>query len=30
MNGDLCASGVYILYLIEPYDRKMKKIVLIR
>jgi len=30
MDGDLCASGVYILYLTEPYDRKFKRLILIR
>lgn len=25
-NGNTCASGVYILYLIEPFDRKIKKV----
>lgn len=29
-NGDECASGVYILYLIEPFDRKMKRLLLVR
>ncbi len=29
-NGDPCASGVYVLYLVEPFDRKIKRIVLIR
>ena len=29
-NGDACASGVYILYLIEPFDRKIKRILLVR
>ncbi len=28
-NGDLCASGVYILYLIEPFDKKLKRLILI-
>ncbi len=28
--NDPCASGVYILYLIEPFDRKLKRILLIR
>ena len=28
--GDACASGVYILYLIEPFDRKVKRILLVR
>ena len=27
--GDTCASGVYIFYLIEPFDRKMKRIILL-
>jgi hypothetical protein len=29
-NNDLCASGVYILYLTEPYDRKFKRLILLR
>jgi len=29
-NGELCASGVYIFYLIEPTSRKVKKILLAR
>ena len=29
-NGDACASGVYILYLVEPYSRKVKRMILIR
>ena len=29
-NGDPCASGVYVLYLIEPFDRKIKRLLLIR
>ena len=29
-RGDACASGVYILYLVEPFDRKLKKILLVR
>ena len=29
-DGDPCASGVYIFYLIEPFDRKVKRILLIR
>jgi hypothetical protein len=28
--GEPCASGVYILYLIEPFDRKIKKLLLVR
>jgi len=28
--GDPCASGVYILYLIEPFDRKIKRLLLVR
>jgi hypothetical protein len=28
--GDLCASGVYIFCLTEPFDRKLKKVVLVR
>ena len=29
-NGDDCASGVYILYLIEPFDRKVKRLILVK
>lgn len=29
-SGDVCASGVYIFYLIEPFDRKVKRLLLIR
>jgi flagellar hook assembly protein FlgD len=29
-RGDACASGIYILYLVEPYDRKLKRLILIR
>ena len=29
-NGDACASGVYILYLVEPYSKKLKRFILIR
>jgi hypothetical protein len=29
-NGDPCASGVYLLYLIEPFDRKIKRLLLVR
>jgi len=29
-KGDLCASGVYIFYLIEPFQTKQKKVILIR
>lgn len=28
--GDKCASGVYILYLVEPYSRKLKRVLLLR
>jgi hypothetical protein len=28
--GNHCASGVYILYLIEPFDRKLKRVILIK
>ena len=28
-NGGPCASGVYLLYLVEPYDRKLKRLILI-
>ncbi len=28
-NGDKCASGVYILYLIEPYERHLKRLILV-
>jgi hypothetical protein len=27
--GNKCASGVYIFYLIEPFDRKLKRVILI-
>jgi flagellar hook assembly protein FlgD len=27
--GDTCASGVYILYLIEPFDRKIKRVLMV-
>lgn len=27
--GEVCASGVYIFYLIEPFDRKFKRVLLI-
>ncbi len=29
-NGDPCASGVYILYLVEPYNRQIKRILLLK
>ena len=29
-NGDECASGVYILYLVEPYSRKVKRLILVK
>lgn len=29
-NGDACASGVYILYVVEPAGRKLRKFILIR
>ncbi|HUO58781.1 MAG TPA: hypothetical protein VMV05_11455 [bacterium] len=29
-KGDPCASGMYILYLIEPFDRKLKRVLLVR
>jgi hypothetical protein len=29
-NGDPCASGVYVLYLVEPFDRKIKRLLLVR
>ena len=29
-NGDSCASGVYLFYLIEPEARKLKRILLVR
>lgn len=29
-NGDACASGVYVIYLIEPFDRKLKRLLLVR
>jgi len=28
--GEECASGEYILYLIEPYSRKLKRVILVR
>jgi hypothetical protein len=28
--GEICASGIYIFVLTEPYDRKIKKVLLIR
>ena len=28
--GDKCASGVYIFYLTEPFERKITKIILVR
>jgi len=28
--GEKCASGVYVLYLVEPFDRKVKRLLLIR
>lgn len=28
--GDTCASGVYILDLVEPYDRKERKLLIVR
>lgn len=28
-HGEMCASGVYLLYLVEPFDRKTRKIVLV-
>ncbi len=28
--GDPCASGVYIIYLVEPFSQKMRRVVLIR
>ncbi len=28
--GDPCASGVYILYLVEPYNRQIKRILLLK
>ncbi len=28
--GDKCASGVYILYLVEPFSQKLKRLLLIR
>ncbi len=30
LNGDACASGMYILYLAEPESRKIKRLILIR
>lgn len=29
-NGDACASGVYVICLVEPYGRKMKRLLLVR
>jgi hypothetical protein len=29
-KNDKCASGVYIFYLTEPYQKKIKKVVLVR
>ena len=29
-RGDKCASGVYVIYLIEPLDRKLKRVILVR
>ena len=29
-NGEQCASGVYILYLVEPFGKKLKRIILVR
>ena len=28
--SDICADGVYIFYLIEPFSRKYKRILLVR
>ncbi len=28
--GDPCASGVYVLYLVEPYSRKVKRVLLLK
>jgi flagellar hook assembly protein FlgD len=28
--GDKCASGVYVLYLVEPFSRKLKRVLLLR
>ncbi len=28
--GDPCASGVYIIYVVEPFSQKMRKVVLVR
>jgi len=28
--GDPCASGVYVIYLVEPYSKKVKRLLLIR
>jgi hypothetical protein len=27
--GERCASGVYMLFLVEPFDRKIKKVLLV-
>ena len=29
-SGSPCASGVYILYLVEPFDRKVKRLILVQ
>ncbi len=29
-NGEQCSSGVYILYLVEPFGKKLKRLILIR
>jgi hypothetical protein len=28
--GQPCASGVYLLYLVEPFDKKLKRLILLR
>ena len=29
-NGDACASGIYVFYLVEPYSKKIKRLLLVR
>jgi hypothetical protein len=29
-DGQACASGVYLIYLVEPYDRKLRRLILLR
>jgi hypothetical protein len=28
--GDSCASGVYIFYLVEPFHKRLKRVLLVR